>query len=409
MPDFVYKGRVSGGQLVTGQLAAENIEAVAARLMERGITPVDIRPGVHAAQDGAAALWRRFGGGRPSTKDLTMFCRQMHTITRSGIPLLRGLKSLAQSTHQAMLRESLEEVIESLQAGRGLSESLRRHPDVFSSLFVSIVEVGETTGTLDTAFMRLYEYLSLDETIKKRVASAVRYPLIVLAAIAAALGVISVFVIPNFAPLFRALGDNIPIPTRIIMGVSDLTVNQWPLLLIGAVLAAFAISSYLGTAHGRANWDRRRLRIPVIGNIMLEAALARVTRSLSVAIGAGLPMNEALATIAASTGNVFLGERVGGMCAAVEKGRSLTWAASDAGLFPPLVLQMISVGEETGAIPDLMDETADFYQREVDYRLENLSAALEPILIIGVGICVLILALGVFLPMWDMVGKAKGL
>ncbi|MDH3645803.1 MAG: type II secretion system F family protein [Gammaproteobacteria bacterium] len=409
MPDFAYKGRASGGSLVTGELAAESMDLVATRLMERGITPVEIRPVAHVAHDSAEAIWRRLGGGRPTTKDLTMFCRQMHTITRSGIPLLRGLSSLSRSTHHAMLREALAEVIESLHAGRGLSESLRRHPNIFTPLFVSIVEVGETTGTLDTAFHRLYEYLSLDEEVKKRVASAVRYPIIVLAAIAMALGVISVFVIPNFAPLFRALGDNIPMPTRIIMGVSDFTVNYWPYLLVGMVFAFLATRSYLRTAPGRATWDRRRLKLPVIGAIMLEAALARVTRSLSVAIGAGLPMNQALATIAESTGNVFLAARVSGMCGAVESGRSLTWAASEAELFPPLVLQMISVGEETGAIPELMDETADFYQREVDYRLENLSAALEPILIVGVGICVLILALGVFLPMWDMVGQAKGL
>ncbi len=409
MPDFVYKGRLSSGDLVTGELAAESIDTVAAQLADRGITPVEIRPVVHAAQDGVQQLWRKLGGGRPSTKDLTMFCRQMHTITRSGIPLLRGLSSLMRSTHHPMLREALAEIIESLRSGRGLSESFRRHPQVFSSLFVSIIDVGESTGTLDTAFHRLYEYLSMDEQVRKRVKSAVRYPFIVLAAIAMALGVISVFVIPNFAPLFRALGDDIPLPTLIIISVSDFTVNQWPLLLVGSVGTAFGISWYLKTEDGRARWDRRRLQLPVIGAIMLEASLARVTRSLAVAIGAGLPMNQALSTIAKSTGNVYLGGRVNGMCAAVERGRSLTWAATEAELFPPLVLQMISVGEETGSIPDLMDETADFYQREVDYRLENLSAALEPILIVAVGVCVLILALGVFLPMWDMVGKAKGL
>ncbi|MBT8131733.1 MAG: type II secretion system F family protein, partial [Gammaproteobacteria bacterium] len=353
MPDFAYKGRASGN-LVSGELAAENIELVASRLLERGITPIEIRPVVHVAHDSAEALWRRLGGGRPTTKDLTLFCRQMHTITRSGIPLLRGLNSLARSTHHDMLREALMEIIESLQAGRGLSESLRRHPKIFTPLFISIVDVGETTGTLDTAFLRLYEYLSLDEQVKKRVKSAVRYPVIVLAAIAAALVVISVFVIPNFAPLFRALGDNIPMPTKIIMGVSDLTVNYWPycLVVLGAVY--FITRSYLQSETGRAKWDRARLRLPVIGPIMLEASLARVTRSLSVAIGAGLPMNKALETIAESTGNVYLSGRVSGMCKAVESGRSLTRAAGDAELFPPLVLQMISVGEETGAIPDLM-------------------------------------------------------
>lgn len=409
MAEFAYRGRGANGSRVDGILDADSADLVAARLLERGITPVDIRPVSSVASQDVSVLWRRLGGGRPGTKDLVMFCRQMHTITRAGIPLLRGLGSLAQTTHNPVLRDALHEIIESLQAGRGLTESFRRHPEVFTPLFINIVDVGESTGTLDTAFERLYEYLRQDDEVKKKVTSAVRYPVLVLAAIVAALVVISVFVIPNFAPLFRALGDNIPMPTLIIMGVSDFIVTRWPWLIGGIVAGLYLVRQYLATADGRARWDRARLRLPVIGVIVLEASLARVTRSLAVAIGAGLPMNQALKTIANSTGNVFLAERVDGMCGSVERGRSLTRAATEAALFPPLVLQMISVGEETGAIPDLMDETADFYQREVDYRLDNLSAALEPILIVGVGICVLILALGVFLPMWDMVGKAKGL
>ncbi len=409
MAEFAYKGRNANGNRVDGLLEADSADLVAAQLLERGVTPVNIQPARAMGGQSVSALWRRLGGGRPGTKDLVMFCRQMHTITRAGIPLLRGLGSLAQSTHHPMLREALHETIESLQAGRGLTDSLRRHPKVFSPLFVNIVEVGESTGTLDGAFQRLYQYLRQDEDVRKKVTSAVRYPILVLAAIAAALVVISVFVIPNFAPLFRALGDDIPLPTRIIMTVSDFMMNHWPLLLALLAAGGFGARQYVATSSGRARFDRLLLRLPVIGVIVLEASLGRVTRSLAVAIGAGLPMNQALGTIAESTGNVYLGERVAGMRNDVERGRSLTRAASDAGLFPPLVLQMISVGEETGALPDLMDETADFYQREVDYRLDNLSAALEPILIVGVGICVLILALGVFLPMWDMVGKAKGL
>ncbi|MBT8144440.1 MAG: type II secretion system F family protein, partial [Gammaproteobacteria bacterium] len=255
MAEFIYRGRGRDGNLIDGILDADNAEGVATRLVERGITPVDIRPATGGGSTDVAVIWRRLGGGRPQTKDMVMFCRQMNTITRAGIPLLRGLGSLAQSTHHPMLREALNDIIESLQAGRGLTESLRRHPEIFTPLFVNIVDVGENTGTLDTAFQRLYEYLRQDEDVRKKVTSAVRYPILVMGAIVAALIVISVFVIPNFAPLFAALGDDIPLPTLIIMSVSDFIINQWLWIIVGVIVALYLARRYTSTEHGRMRWD----------------------------------------------------------------------------------------------------------------------------------------------------------
>jgi len=405
--DFVYKGRSASGALVTGKLAGKTADAVAGRLISIGVTPVEIRNLASTTHISFADLNMRLGGGAPTTKDLVLFCRQMHTITRTGLPLLKGLTGLMETTHNDVLKEALVEVIANLEAGRELAASMKGHPKIFSSLFINLVEIGEATGTLDVAFQRLYEYLSMDQEVRDRVKSAVRYPVIVLIAVAIALGIITVFVIPNFAPIFRALGDNIPLPTRIIMGVSDFAINYWHILLGACVVGAFGVSRYINTEEGRLRWDRLKLKLPVIGVIVHNAAMSRITRSLAIAISAGLPINQTLRTVSASIGNTWLGKKMAALSADIERGESLSRTAAHSGLFTPLILQMIALGEETGALPELLDESSDYYKREVDYDLENLSAALEPILIVTVGAVVLILALGVFLPMWDMVARAK--
>ena len=405
MPEYFYKGRSKGGELIEGRLAGNSSEAVANRLVHIGVTPVEITAA--AAEHSAMTvdeLWRRMGRGGPTTNDLGMFCRQMHVITRTGLPLLQGLTGLTESTHNVVLREALLEVIASLEGGRGLAQSLGQHPDIFPRLFISIIKMGESSGTLDLAFLRMFEYLAMEQEIKDRVKSATRYPLTVIGAIAVAIGVITVFVIPNFAPLFEKLGDDLPMTTKIIIGVSDFAVNHWLLTLFLGGTTAAGISAYVKTELGRYQWDRLKLRLPVVGNIVRNAALSRITRSLTISLQAGLPMNETLNTVATSIGNEYLSKKMSQLSAGIERGESLWTSAHATGLFTPLVLQMISLGEETGALPELLNEVADHYKREVDYDLENLSAALEPILMIAVGGIVLVLALGIFLPMWDMVG-----
>ena len=407
MAEFAYKGRSANGGLITGKLDASSADAVAGRLVSIGITPVEIRDLANATSMTLSDLFIRLGGGQPTTKDLVLFCRQMHTITRTGLPLLKGLTGLMQTTHNEVLKAALVDVIASLESGRELAKSLQGHPKIFSALFINLVEIGEATGTLDVAFQRLYEYLSMDQEVRDRVKSAVRYPIIVLIAVAIALSIITVFVIPNFAPIFRALGDDIPMPTRIIMGVSDFAIKYWPLVIGAGIVIAAAASSYIKTEPGRLRWDRLKLSLPVIGIIVHNAALSRITRSLAISISAGLPINQTLRTVSASIGNSWLGEKMASLSTDIERGESLSSTAAHSALFTPLILQMIALGEETGALPELLDESSDYYKREVDYDLENLSAALEPILIVTVGVVVLILALGVFLPMWDMVARAK--
>jgi MSHA biogenesis protein MshG len=408
MAVFAYKGRSVRGELVTGRMDGETADRVAARLFNGGITPIEIAEA--GKKDGASLeqLARQLGFGKPQTEDLVLFSRQMYTVTKSGIPLLRGLRGLAASTHNAVLREALEDVLSSLEAGRDLATSFARHPQIFPPLYISIVRVGEATGTLEAAFQRLAEYLKQEQETQDRVKAAMRYPIIVMIVIALALGVLTTFVIPKFAPLFRALGDHIPLPTRIIIGASDIARGYWHIVLGSIAGCVLAARHYVSTDAGLYKWHRFKLRIPVLGKLAHEAILARISRSLAISLTAGMPMLQTLHIIARSAGNEFMAERVLRLRDAVERGEPLSRAAASVGMFPPLVLQMMSVGEETGEVAELLDEVAGFYEREVDYALKNLSAAIEPILIVFVGGMVLTLALGIFLPLWEMIGHAQG-
>jgi MSHA biogenesis protein MshG len=408
MPVFNYTGRSRRGELSSGLMEGDSADSIASRLIGNGITPIQIKAATPKNEDDVMRALRRFGVGLPTISDLVMLSRQMYTITKSGIPLLRGIKGLAASTHNPVLRETLEEVLKDLEGGRDLAGSLARHPKIFPHLYVSIVKVGEETGTLEASFKRLAEYLAQDQDMKDRIKSATRYPIIVLCTIAIAIGVLTTFVIPKFAPLFAALGDNIPMPTRILMGVSSFAQNYWFVVLGGLIIGFIAAKQYVNTEKGRYIWDRFRLKIPVIGKVLHEGILARVTRSLAISLGAGMPVIQTLKVIAQSAGNVYMSERIARMREAVERGEPVSRAAASVGLFPPLVIQMMSVGEETGDLSALLDEIADFYGREVDYKLKNLSAAIEPILIVVVGGIVCVLALGVMLPMWEMISKVGG-
>ncbi len=405
MPLFTYKGRTSRGDLVTGRIDGETPDSVAARLFSTGVTPVDISA---VSETGAVStnFARVLGFGRVKTTDLVLFSRQMYTITKSGIPLLRGLRGLASSTHNTILRETLEDVLTSLEGGRDLSTSFGRHPKIFPTLYVNIVRVGEATGTLEQSFLRLTEYLTQDKDMEDRMKSAVRYPIIVLVMIAAAIAFLTTFVIPKFAPIFAALGNNIPLPTKIIMGASSFARDYWWAALGAIALTVVLIRQWLSTVAGRFQWDRWKLRLPAIGKLLHEAILARLSRSLAISLSAGMPMIQTLAVIARSTGNAFMSEKVLRLRDNVERGEPLSRAAAATGMFSPLVLQMMAVGEETGELSELLDEAAGFYEREVDHGLKNLSSAIEPVLIVVVGALVLLLALGIFLPLWEMIARA---
>ncbi len=404
---YRFKGRDRQGRNVSGEVRAESAAAVASQLLGTGVTPIKIEAGV-ASEGGMLPAFLRteiFSRG-PGTDDLMLFARQMYSLTRSGVPLVRSLRGLAESSRNPTMVRALEDVVDSLGAGRDLASALARHPKIFSPLFVNVVKVGENTGKLDESFLRLYHYLAFDSNTRKKVAAALRYPLIVLLAVGVAIGVIMTMVVPQFARAFESFHAELPGPTKVIIAVSNFTVNYWWLLIALVIGAGFAGRTALATPKGRRFADRMKLKLPVLGSIVLRATLSRFARSFAMIVRAGVPLIEGLVLVGRAVQNEVVADKVRIVRDAVERGESLSRAAAASGMFTPLVLQMLSVGEETGRVDEMMEEVADYYDREVSADVDNLAALIEPLLIITVGGVVLLLALGVFLPMWDLAGAA---
>jgi MSHA biogenesis protein MshG len=337
--------------------------------------------------------------------DVQMFSRQLYTLLKSGVPIMRGLAGLQESATSKPFARVIRDLRESLDSGRELSTAMRRHPDVFDNFYLSMVRVGEMTGRLEDVFLRLFDHLEFDRDMRQRVKSALRYPSFVLIAMAIAIIVVNVFVIPQFQKVFDSFHTQLPLMTRMLVGFSHFTVTYWP-LIVGLVIAlVVAARAWVGTEKGRYEWDRRKLRLPIAGKIIHKGTMARFARSFALSSRSGVPIVQALTTVSQTVDNAYLSARVEQMRDGVERGESILRTATTANIFTPIVLQMIAVGEETGSIDDLMDEIAQMYEREVDYELKTLSSQIEPILIVFLGVLVLILALGIFLPIWDL-GKA---
>jgi MSHA biogenesis protein MshG len=290
----------------------------------------------------------------------------------------------------------------SLDAGRELSAAMRNHPRVFSPFYLSVIRIGETTGELDQSFNRMFEYMQFDKEIRDRIKAAVRYPIIVLVVIAAAVAIINFAVIPAFAKVFESQKVPLPLLTQMLIGTSNFFLAYWPAMLAALVAAVVGAQMYVGTEQGRYQWDRWKLRLPLAGSIILRATLARFARGMALAIRAGVPIVQAMSVVAEVVANAHMALRIRNMRDGIERGETVLRTATAAAIFTPVVLEMISVGEETGELDDLMAEVADMYEREVDYEIKNLAANIEPILTVALGVMVLLLALGVFMPIWGL-------
>jgi MSHA biogenesis protein MshG len=404
VPVYAYRGRSSRGELVTGTIEAADQGAVADQLLSSGVTPVDIRTtsGAASNEPRGPGFLQRLLAPRVSLVDTALFSRQMYTLLKAGVPIMRALAGLQESAINPTLRNVINDLRASLDAGRELSTAMQKHPEVFSGFYISVVRVGETTGQLEEAFQLLFGYLEFERDVRDRIKTALRYPAIVVVAIATAIGIVNFAVIPAFAKIFEASKVPLPLLTRILVATSDFFVTYWPLMLLALVGTIVAFISYTRTESGRYHWDRIKLRIPVAGSIILKATLARFARAFAISSRAGVPIVQALSVVASVVDNSFLARRIEAMRQGVERGDAILRTAVAAGVFTPVVLQMIAVGEETGELDELLGEVAQMYEREVDYEIKNLSASIEPIITIALGILVLILALGVFLPIWNL-------
>ncbi|MBF4334725.1 type II secretion system F family protein [Vibrio anguillarum] len=405
MPTYRYQGRNLDGSKTSGHVDAPTEELAAEALFNKGVIPTLI-----SSDQGAdfSIDWKSLFTPSVPLEVLVIFCRQLYSLTKAGVPLLRSMKGLIQNCANKQLKEALEAVSNELTNGRSLSSSMQMYPKVFSPLFVSMIHVGENTGRLDEALLQLSHYYEQEVETRKRIKTAMRYPSFVISFILVAMFILNVKVIPQFTSMFSRFGVDLPLPTRILIGMSDFFVNYWP-MMIGVLLGClFAFRAWLSTAAGRQKWDKFRLRMPIVGGIVNRAQLARFSRTFALMLKAGVPLNQSIALSAEALDNKFLESRLLEMKAAIEAGTSVSTTAVNANIFTPLVIQMISVGEETGRIDELLLEVADFYDREVDYELKTLTARIEPILLVIVAAMVLVLALGIFLPMWGMLDAIKG-
>lgn len=406
MPTYSYKARNTRGELLTGKLEGGSEAAVADELLRSGLTPVDISGGAAKSETGANQDVGRYLGQffeeKVGDADLMLFCRQMASLLKAGVPILRALSSLAESSAHKKFKSVLLDLREALAAGRELSACLRKHPEVFQAFFINMVRVGETTGRLDDVFMRLFHHLEFEREMRERVKSALRYPSFVIAALVIALGVINVMVIPAFAKVYKSSNAELPLMTQILVGFSDWTVAWWPWILAGLVLAGLFFRWWKRSPGGEYLWDKLTLRVPIVGKIVHKAALARFAKGLGMTYQSGVPIVQGLTNAAQVVGNAFIASRIEQMRDGVERGESLTRTAATTAVFTPVVLQMMAVGEETGELDRLLTEIGELYQRDVEYEIRTLSEQIEPILIAGLGGIVLVVALGVFLPIWDL-------
>jgi len=409
MSMFSYTGRNAQGELVSGSLEGNDSNVIADQLFNTGVTPLQIKllHNASSEQRGGRKSWlQRKMTEQPITQlDLMLFSRQMYTLLKAGVPIMRALAGLQESSSNPQFGLVLQDLRESLDSGRELSAAMRSHPKVFTPFYVSMVQVGEMTGMLDETFIRLYNYLDFERDMRERVKAAMRYPSFVVMAMAIAIVIINLFVIPAFAKVYAGFHAELPLITKLLIGFSEFMVSYWFLMLALLALVVAGIRYYINTVDGRFKWDRYKFQLPVVGSIILKATLARFARSLALSFKSGIPILQGMSVVSMVVDNEFMRSRVEQMRDGIERGESILRTAMGAKVFNAVVLQMIAIGEETGDMDGLMFEIADMYEREVKYEVEALSSKIEPILIVALGILVLILALGVFLPMWDL-GKA---
>lgn len=405
MPLFKYSGRDRQGNAVTGVVEAAAPDKLAEQLLRTGITPTKIVP--EKAAKNVEDMFSGMSKVKIKPMDKIFFSRQMYTMLKAGVPILQALQGLGEATVNPSLREVLKSMQSSLNAGSDLSSAAAKHPNVFSRLYINMIGVGEGTGSLPDVFKSMADFLQKEHDTISKVKGAMKYPMTVIVAITIAMFIVNIKVIPAFSTIFAKLGSDLPFATQILVSSSKVFKGYWMHMIGVAVVSTFAFKSYLKTSGGREHWDAVKLRLPLVGKILMGATLARFSRALALTIKSGVPIVQALPMVARAVDNSYLESRIQRMQDKISAGGSIALAAEDTGLFPPLVLQMIRIGEETGELEALIEEVAMFYEREVDHMVENIGSAIEPVLLLVVGGMVLLLALGIFGPMWGLMDAAK--
>jgi type II secretory pathway component PulF len=402
MPQFVYKAVTPQGNVIEDKMEAANVQAVAEKLQQFEFLPLKI-----SAKGGG--LQRDIFNSAPKVKidDVIVFTRQLVTLLKAGVPLLACLDALGEQTENKGFKDIIRAIYRDVESGVSFSEALGKHPKVFEPLYVSSIRAGESGGALDEVLERLSELLEHDRETRARVKAAMRYPIIVIVSMVVAFFALMLLVVPKFIAMFEKVGLDLPMPTRILVFLYGIISTQWYILLLVIIALVIGFKLWIKTERGRYVWDGLVLKIPIFGPLILKTAMSRFTRMFETLNSSGLPILQTLDIVSGTVGNAVIGREIQKASLGIRQGEGIAVPLKQSRLFPPMVVRMISIGEQSGSLDEMLLNVSKHYDMEVEYAVKNLTSMIEPILTVGLGTIVLFLALAIFLPMWDLTKLAR--
>ncbi len=406
MPIFMYEAKDANGNLKRDRIEAPNIKTATQKLQENRYSVINIREKADAgSQGGVSGMIARFK--KVDEQALTVFSRQFATMINAGLAMVRCLDILAEQTEDKKLQQTLAQIRKDVEGGSTLSNSLAKHPDVFNSLYISMVKAGEMGGVLDEVLDRLAGFMEKDYNLKKKVKAALTYPMVILVLAIGIVIFLVTYILPTFVSLFEGMSLSLPLPTKILMSITKAFQNVWAVIaIVGTIIVlAMVISRYVKTAAGKKQYDLLKLNVPVFGLLNKKVAISRFCRTLGTLLSSGVPIMQALEIVGKASGNEIIAQTVSKVRESIREGESIASPLGASGLFPPMVTQMVAVGEETGNLDAMLSKIADFYDTEVEYMLASLTSMLEPIMIVGMGGIVGFIVVSVFLPLYQLIGS----
>ncbi len=406
MPAYTYKARTREGKLVSGEIISVDEPETLKTLEKQGLYPVSLNETRNAPK--WMDILRKRNKKKIKHDDKILFTRQLQSLLNAGISLTGSLRALADQAENETVKSVLEQVVKDIEGGSTLAQAIQKHPNLFSNLYVNLLNAGEEGGVLDEMLDRMGYLLEYEAETQSRIRSATFYPSLVIGELLMAFIVIIKFVFPRFKALFSSRDAALPLPTVVMLKLSDFFSGYWPHMLIGSILGFFALRAFRRTYRGRKMFDNAMLNIPIFGELIVKTLMSRFSRVLGALLESGLPIVRALDLVLQTIENVIISEEIRKMQDGIKKGLGLTDPIRSGGVFPPPVVKMLEVGEQTGDLSIMLNKISDFYDRQLDYKIKNLTTVLEPILLVILGVSVLFIALAVFLPMWNLMHVVTG-
>ena len=397
MPTFAYTARTLSGELKNATMEAANRDEVVANLRRQKLVVVKVDEET-----------KKKKGGKVKTRDIVIFTRQFSTMINSGLPLVQALDILSRQSENKALQDVTHQVVYDVESGHTVADALRRHPKAFTDLYVNMVAAGEAGGILDTILMRLATFLEKNDALVGKVKSAMIYPAVIMSVAFIAIVTLLIFVIPVFENMFASVNLALPLPTRIVIMLSSFLKHYWWAVGGGAWFTVFSLKRYYKTANGQLNIDKLLLKVPVLGDMLRKSAVSRFTRTLGTLLSSGVPILDALEIVAKTAGNVIVEEAILYTRLRISEGKNMAGPLTETNIFPPMVVQMVGVGEQTGALDAMLSKIADFYEEEVDVAVAALTSLIEPAMMVGIGGTVGVVLIAMYLPIFSIAGKIKG-